>query len=166
MNEAGVDYYLNLTKEEKELNTNVVKKMFPSWSIKMKDINDDVIKYICKSGKDNCVNYSFDTWIRLYKIGAKRVRAEVKNEAITYNPNNDKIVFHYWCETNKYIFNENAFCTMIIPRDEYYTFNKIINIEIAENGIFKSYNKKLKINRDNDEMLLKHKVFLKTQKTN
>jgi hypothetical protein len=164
MNEAGVNYYLSLTKEEKQLNTNAVKKMFPSWSIKMKDINDDAIRYYCKNGKDNCVNYSFDTWIRLYKIGSKRVRADVKNASFTHNPDNNKIVFHYWCETDKYVFNENAFSTMIIPREEYYTFYKIINIEIAENGIFKTYNKKLKIGRDNDEMLLKYTTFLKTQK--
>jgi len=159
-----VDYYLSLSKEQKELNNKIVKNMFPSWSIKLKDIDDNIVRYMCENGKDKCVNYSFDTWIRLYKLGAKRVRAQVINETFTHNPNNDKIVFHYWCETNKYVFNENAFCTMIIPRDEYYTFNKIINIEIAENGIFKTYNKKLKINRDDDEMLLKYTTFLKTQK--
>jgi len=158
------EYYLSLSKEEKELNNKIAKKMFPSWSIKLKDFDDNVVRYMFKNGKDNCVNYSFDTWIRLYKIGAKRVRAQVINEALTYNPNNDKIVFHYWCETDKYVFNENAFSTMIIPRDEYYTLYKIINIDIAENGIFKSYNKKLEIGRDDDEMLLKYKNFLKTQK--
>jgi len=119
-----------------------------------------------KNGKDNCVNYSFDTWIRLYKIGAKRVRAQVINEAFTYNPNKESIVFHYWCETNKYVFTENAFCTMIIPREEYYNFNKIINIEISENGIFTTSNKILNIERDENEILLKHKNFLKKQKQN
>lgn len=164
LNEAVFKNYLTLSNEEKEKNIKIAMKMFPTWSVKIKKNNDDILRLISKNCKDNCMNYSFDTWIRLYKIGAKRIRAQVINEAFTYNPNKESIVFHYWVETNKFVFTENAFCTMIIPREEYYTFNKIINIEIAENGIFTTFNKLLNIERDENEMRLKHKNFLKTQK--
>jgi len=141
------------------------KKIFPNWSMKLKDFDEDNNREMLLTGKDDCVNYSYFTWLRLYKIKAKRVRGQMNCDYF-YNPTNDKINFHYWVETDKYAFNETALMTSIIPIKEFYDFYKISNVEFSIDGVFRTYNNTLNIQRDDNTHWEYHRLFLEKQNKN
>ena len=153
-----------ITQKERLEDLKKAKIEAPNWSFKLKNLNEDNNREKILSGKDSCVDYSFKTWIRLYKIKAKRVRGLINSDYF-YNPNNNSN-FHYWVETDKYCFNETAEMTTISPIKEFYDFYKISNVEYADNGAFNKYNNILKTTRDNDNRLEHHRLFLEKNKEN
>jgi hypothetical protein len=120
-----------------------------NWSIKPKlekDWNEDMFK-----GKDNCIKYSYENWKKTYPIGAKRVRGLVNNIDIIYPPTNEP-QFHYWVETDKIIIDESGVNKTVAPKQEWYEFLKISNIEYANMGLFLNNNYDLNIGHDTEEM--------------
>jgi len=155
---------MNATYEERLKDLNETKKQFPNWSMKLKDFDKDNNREKALSGKDSCVDYSYFTWIRLYKIKAKRARGQTNSDYF-YNPNNDThINFHYWVESDKFVFNETAFITSIIPIKEFYDFYRISNVEYSVDGVFKTFNDILKTTRDDNTNLEHHRLFLEKQR--
>lgn len=161
---VAMDYYWNnITHMQQLKDLEETKKEAPNWCFKLKNLNEDGNRQKLINGKDTCIDYSFKTWIRLYKINGIRVRGLINYSF--YNPeDNSNSTFHYWVETDKYCFNETAEMTSISPIKEFYDFYKISNVEYAVNGAFNKENTILKTTRDSDERLENHRLFLEKQR--
>lgn len=152
--------FFKMSMDDKQEAIKQLKKDCPTWSIRVKDLNEDPKANMALEGYDDCINNSFFNWFRLNKIGAKRCRGIMNNKKVIFNPLNKEILIHYWVQTDKYVFNENVFLHTIVPIKEYYDLYQISNVEIADDCIFTSKNKSLKLARDTNSHIKYYNDFL------
>ena len=132
------------------LNGTAVLEKHPTWSIKIKQEKDWYGGFF--EGKDNCNQFSFDKWKKLFKIkGIRRVRG-LMNSTACYNPEK-RLQFHYWVETDVLVFDESGFRTTVAPKKEFHEFYHISDVEESDNGVFLNNNYVLQCGPDSEEMI-------------
>jgi len=77
----------------------------------------------------DCWPSSLLMWWKMRKIGASRMRGKRNIEQTINDPDNQ---YHYWVENKGLVFEEMSGIRRIIPKDEYYRINKIVEAEAAE----------------------------------
>jgi len=159
-NNNNIRDFFKMSIDAKEEVIKQLKKDCPTWSIRVKDVNEDPKANMGLEGNDDCINNSFFNWFRLNKIGVKRCRGIINNKNVIYNPLNKEMLIHYWVQSDKYVFNENVFLHTIVPIQEYYELYQISDVEIADDCIFTSKNKRLKLARDTNSHIKYYKDFL------
>jgi len=141
-----------------QLKNGTLKFNQTNWSIKVKDTyNEEAF-----IGKDNCIEYSYEKWKKLYPIGAKRARG-LANNTVNHYPETNVPSFHCWVETDKLVFDETGFTTCIAPKKEWYEYNKISNVEYADGGLFLENNYELNTGPDSREMERNFTKFMLTK---
>ena len=130
-------------------NTGVFEKN-PTWSIKIKPENEWYEGMF--QGNDNCRQFSYDKWKKLYKIKGIRTRG-LSNSTENFNNPENKIQFHYWVETDKLVFDESGVRTLVAPKEEFYRFHDISDVEKSDHGVFFNNNFLLNCGPDSEEMI-------------
>lgn len=82
-----------------------------------------------KDQMGDCWPSSLLMWWKMRKIGASRMRGKRTIEQTINDPDNQ---YHYWVENKGLVFEEMMGIRRIIPKDEYYRINKIVEAEAAE----------------------------------
>ena len=127
-----------MTEREDYINKN--KDIIKNWNIKDHYKNDEEMNELHNEFYDNggkCYIYSFILYQKLQKIGAKRCRGIINStDIIRQSKNPTEKCHHVWVETHNMVYDKSIFRTIIAPKNEWYQFYQISNVECADDGIF------------------------------
>lgn len=79
----------------------------------------------------DCLTSSFQTWVKLRKIGAVRVRGKRNLEQLQESSGR-KNSWHYWVEAKGMVYDLSSGMTLLMTIENYYKASNVVSAEYAE----------------------------------
>jgi hypothetical protein len=139
---------------------NEIPEYAKKWVLKKHYNDEEEYKKLYNEFYENngkCYIYSFILFQKLSKIGAKRCRGTINNPSLIRRSKiNQQVCHHVWVETDNMVYDKSILRTIIAPKEEWYEFYQISDVEYADYGIFNKNNYKLNSGPDDIDELKKH----------
>jgi hypothetical protein len=152
-----MSFYDDVIKKFENLepqHANIIK----NWKIKEHLTEEEQLIYLMGKYEEggDCVVNSFIMFQKLFKLNAVRVRGNITNTNVLCSTKKTKVSNtnpHYWVELRDMVYDHNPIRTIIAPKKEYYDFYQIVDVEIADKGLFNKNNYKLESGPDDTTKL-------------
>jgi hypothetical protein len=92
---------------------------------------DQFLKVFKGEEAGDCLPSSFETWCKLRKIGAIRVRGKRGLEQ-RQEIGGRKNSWHYWVEAKGMVYDRSSGVTLLMTKENYYKTAEVVGVEKAE----------------------------------